>query len=394
MTAFALDWINLTIRWFHIIVGIAWIGASFHFVWLDFSLRAREGMAKGVYGSSWLVHGGGFYHVEKYLVAPETLPHDLHWFKWEAYLTFLTGFALLVVQYYWNASAFLVDPAVLQMTAGEAIIISVLTLLGGWIAYDLLCRSPIGERTGLLAVCVFALIVGAAYLFGQVFSGRGAFIHVGAMVGTMMTANVFRVIIPNQKKITASLLAGEAPDPKLGKIGKQRSLHNNYLTLPVLLFMVSNHYPFLYAHPHSWLVVALIVLSGGMIRHFLNRVDAGDTPASVAWALPVAALALIAAIYWTSPTPQAPQAGGVTDAAISQIVTTHCVMCHAAKPTHQAFKGAEPPKGVMLDTLDGVRKNAAQILAQAVQGRAMPLGNETGITDADRATLGAWLAQQ
>lgn len=394
MTAFALDWINLAIRWFHIIVGIAWIGASFHFVWLDFSFRAREGMAKGVYGSSWLVHGGGFYHVEKYLVAPETLPHDLHWFKWEAYLTFLTGFALLVVQYYWNASAFLVDPAVLQMTAGEAIIISVLTLLGGWIAYDLLCRSPIGERTGLLAVCVFALIVGAAYLFGQVFSGRGAFIHVGAMVGTMMAANVFRVIIPNQKKITASLLAGEAPDPKLGKIGKQRSLHNNYLTLPVLLFMVSNHYPFLYAHPHSWLVVALIVLSGGMIRHFLNRVDAGDTPASVAWALPVAALALIAAIYWTSPTSQAPQAGGVTDAAVSQIVTTHCVMCHAAKPTHQAFKGAEPPKGVMLDTLDGVRKNAAQILAQAVQGRAMPLGNETGITDADRATLGAWLAQQ
>jgi uncharacterized membrane protein len=190
------------------------------------------------------------------------------------------------------------------------------------------------------------------------------------------------------------LLAGEAPDPKLGKIGKQRSLHNNYLTLPVLLFMVSNHYPFLYAHPHSWLVVALIVLSGGMIRHFLNRVDAGDTPASVAWALPVAALALIVAIYWTSPTPQAPPAGGVTDAAVSQIVTTHCVMCHAAKPTHQAFKGAEPPKGVMLDTLDGVRKNAAQILAQAVQGRAMPLGNETGITDADRATLGAWLAQQ
>lgn len=394
MTAFALDWINLAIRWFHIIVGIAWIGASFHFVWLDFSLRAREGMAKGVYGSSWLVHGGGFYHVEKYLVAPEMLPHDLHWFKWEAYLTFLTGFALLVVQYYWNASAFLVDPAVLQMTAGEAIIISVLTLLGGWIAYDLLCRSPIGERTGLLAVCVFALIVGAAYLFGQVFSGRGAFIHVGAMVGTMMAANVFRVIIPNQKKITASLLAGEAPDPKLGKIGKQRSLHNNYLTLPVLLFMVSNHYPFLYAHPHAWLVVALIVLSGGMIRHFLNRVDAGDTPASVAWALPVAALALIVAIYWTTPTPTAPQAGGVTDAAVSQIVTTHCAMCHAAKPTHQAFKGAEPPKGVMLDTLDGVRKNAAQILAQAVQGRAMPLGNETGITDADRATLGAWLAQQ
>lgn len=393
MTAFALDYLNLAIRWFHLIVGIAWIGASFHFIWLDFSLRSRETMAKGVYGTSWMVHGGGFYHVEKYLVAPDTLPDDLHWFKWEAYLTFLTGFALLVVQYYWNASAFLVDPTVLQMTGGEAIIFSVIFLLGGWMAYDALCRSPIGEHTGWLALSVYLLIVGAAYLFTLVFSGRGAFIHTGAMVGTMMAANVFRVIIPNQKKITASLLRGEAPDPKLGKIGKQRSLHNNYLTLPVLLFMVSNHYPFLYSRPHSWLVVALVVLTGGMIRHFLNRVDAGDTPQSVAWALPLAAIALGVMVWWTAPATSV-SGPAVSDAEVLAITQTHCVMCHQAKPTHDAFKGGEPPKGVMLDTIEGIRKNSAQILVQAVQGKAMPLGNETGLTDAQRAKLGAWIAAQ
>lgn len=393
MTAFALDYLNLAIRWFHLIVGIAWIGASFHFIWLDFSLRSRETMSKGVSGTSWMVHGGGFYHVEKYLVAPDTLPDDLHWFKWEAYLTFLTGFALLVVQYYWNASAFLVDPAVLPMTGGEAIIFSVLFLFGGWVIYDRLCRSPIGEHTGWLALSVYLLIVGAAYLFTLVFSGRGAFIHTGAMVGTIMAANVFRVIIPNQKKITASLLRGEAPDPKLGKIGKQRSLHNNYLTLPVLLFMVSNHYPFLYSRPHSWLVVALVVLAGGMIRHFLNRVDAGDTPQSVAWALPLAAIALGVMVWWTAP---ASNTGGakVSDAEVLAITQTHCIMCHQAKPTHDAFKGGEPPKGVMLDTIEGIRKNSAEILVQAVQGKAMPLGNETGITDDQRAKLGAWIAAQ
>lgn len=394
MTAFALDWLNLILRWFHIIVGIAWIGASFHFIFLDYSLRARENMAKGVFGTSWLVHGGGFYHVEKYLVAPEKLPDDLHWFKWEAYLTFLTGFALLIVQYYWNASAYLVDPAIMPMSGEMAIALSVAFLLAGWLIYDGLCRSPIGDNTALLAICVLVLIIGAAAVFTNVFSGRGAFIHVGAMVGTMMAANVFRVIIPNQKKITASLLKGETPDPKLGKIGKQRSLHNNYLTLPVLLMMVSNHYPFLYSHPHSWLVIALIVINGVMVRHFFNRIDAGDTPKSVAWTLPVAALALIAAIFWTAPQSVATTGAAVSDAEVLKITQTHCVMCHQAKPTHEGFKDAEPPKGVMLDTLDAIRRNKEQILVQAVQGRAMPLGNETNMNDKERQLLGQWIAQQ
>ena len=391
MDAFALDWINLFIRWFHIIVGIAWIGASFHFIWLDFSLRARDCMAKGVYGTSWLVHGGGFYHVEKYLVAPEKLPDDLHWFKWEAYLTFLSGFALLAVQYYWNASVYLVDPSIRPMSGAAAIAVSVVSLAAGWLIYNALCRSALKENTALLALAVFVLIVGSGFFYTHVFSGRGAFIHTGAMIGTIMAANVFMVIIPNQKKITASLLKGEAPDPALGATGKQRSLHNNYLTLPVLLFMVSSHYPFLYARETSWLVIALIVLAGGLIRHFLNRTDAGLAPRTVLWALAAAAIALLGAIMLTAP--RATTGGKVTDAAMMQIVATHCATCHAAAPTHEAFKGAEPPKGVILTSPELVRRHAQQVMAQAVQGRAMPLGNETAMTDAERAALGAWIAQ-
>jgi uncharacterized membrane protein len=388
-----MDWINLLVRWFHLIVGIAWIGASFHFIWLDFSLRARERMNEGVSGTSWMVHGGGFYHVEKYQVAPASLPDDLHWFKWEAYLTFLSGFALLIVQYYWNASAFLVDRSVLDISGGEAVLISVLALAGGWFAYDGLCRSVLRDNTPVLALAVFGLICLAAFVFTHIFSGRGAFIHTGAMVGTMMAANVFQVIIPNQKVVTGDLLAGRTPDAKYGKIGKQRSLHNNYLTLPVLLFMVSNHYPFLYAHPNSWLVAAFIVLTGGLVRHFLNRVDAGEKPSKVAWALPAAAVALLAAIVWTAPSRPAAVAGGVSDAEVLAVTRTHCVMCHQARPTHEAFRGGEPPKGVVLDSLEAIRKNAGQVMIQAVQGRAMPLGNETNITDAERAKLGAWIGQ-
>jgi len=393
MTAFFLEWVNLLFRWFHLMVGIAWIGASFHFIWLDFSLRARDSMREGVFGTSWMVHGGGFYHVEKYLVAPSSLPDDLHWFKWEAYLTFLTGFALLIVQYYWNASSFLVDPSVLVMSGGEAVIFSIIFLLSGWLIYDALCRSPIGNNTAWLAIAVFVLIVGAAAIFTHVFSGRGAFIHVGAMIGTIMAANVFRVIIPNQRKITAALLKGEAPDPKYGKMGKQRSLHNNYLTLPVLLMMVSNHYPFLYSHSTPWLVVALIVLAGGTVRHFFNRIDAGDTPRSVIWTLPAAVIGLAIAVWLTAPSTTVDHFT-VSDSEMLQITQKHCVMCHQARPTHEAFKGGEPPKGVMLDTIDGIRAHRSEIYIQAVQNKVMPLGNETGITELERAKIGAWINGQ
>lgn len=389
--AFAMDWMNLLFRWAHLIVGIGWIGTSFYFIALDLSLRKRPGMKDGVAGTAWEVHGGGFYHVEKYLVAPKELPEDLIWYKWEAYLTWMTGFALLVVQYYANASAYLIDPSVLELTPGEAVLISMLSLGGGWLVYDRLCKSPVGRNTPLLAVCLFVLIVGAAYLFTHVFSGRGALIHVGAFVGTIMAVNVFGIIIPNQKKIAASLMAGEAPDPRLGAIGKQRSVHNNYLTLPVLLMMVSNHYPMLTGHPQSWLLVALILVIGGMVRHFLNRHDAGDAFGKFWWALPIAAIGLITAMIMTAPRDFS-GAGQVSDATAKALITAHCAMCHAATPTHEGFE--EAPKGIHLESVADLRRYADQVMAQAVQSDAMPLGNETGMSDEDRATLGAWLSQQ
>ncbi len=390
MSAFFVDWLNLIFRWAHLVVGIGWIGTSFYFIALDLSLKKRERMNEGVYGTAWEVHGGGFYHVEKYLVAPKTLPPDLVWYRWEAYLTWVTGFALLILQYYWNASTFLVDRAVLLLLPSQAVVISILSLAAGWFIYDRLCKSPLGRNPLLLAALLFLLIVLAAYGYSHVFSGRGALIHVGAFVGTIMAVNVFGIIVPNQKKITAALLAGRAPDPALGAIGKQRSVHNNYLTLPVLLMMVSNHYPMLTGHPHGWLIVALILVIGGSVRHFLNRHDAGDPLSKIAWALPVAAVALVAAVVSTVPRSDASLAGiQVSDGEVLAIVGKHCIMCHSARPTHDGFDA--PPKGVVLTSIDGIRLHADQVLAQAVRSDTMPLGNETGMTPEERQKLGAWL---
>ena len=395
MPAFALDWLNLLVRWAHLIVGIGWIGTSFYFIALDLGLRKREKMNEGVYGTAWEVHGGGFYHVEKYLVAPKQLPEDLIWYRWEAYLTWMTGFFLLILQYYWNADTFLINKSVLPLLPSQAIVISVLSLIGGWLIYDRLCKSWIGTRPVLLALSVFVLIDLAAYFFSQVFSGRGALIHVGAFIGTMMAVNVFGIIVPNQKKITAALIDGRAPDPRLGAIGKQRSVHNNYLTLPVLVMMVSNHYPMLYSHTPIWLVVALIIVIGASVRHFLNRHDAGDPLSRFAWALPVAAAALVVAVYLTTPksSPASAMAGQqVTEDDVLTITFKHCTMCHSAHPTHKGID--EPPKGIVLTNINSIREHAQQILAQAVNSDAMPLGNETGMTQAERQTLGAWLNQQ
>lgn len=393
MDIFLADWLNLVLRWAHILLGIGWIGTSFYFVWLDYSLRKREAMNPGLYGTSWMVHGGGFYHVEKYTVAPPALPPDLHWFKWEAYLTWVTGMLLLGVQYYWNARAFLIDPSVMALQPWQAIGISLASLAAGWFIYDTLCRSKLGENTPLLAVLVFALILAASWFYTQVFSGRGAFIHVGAFVGTIMAANVFAVIIPNQKIMVGQLMKGETPDGRYGRVGKQRSLHNNYLTLPVILMMVSNHYPMLYSHPHSWLIVALILLVGGMTRHYINRADAGDEWRRYSWAAPVAAAGLFLAIGLTAPQSYGRTGGpAVADADVLRISQTHCANCHAARPTHVSFN--EPPKGVKLETLADLRQHAPVVLQQAVQGNAMPLGNESAMTREEREALGAWLRAQ
>jgi uncharacterized membrane protein len=392
MDVFLGEWLNLLLRWFHMIVGIGWIGTSFYFMSLDFSLDTKERKSAGVYGTQWQVHGGGFYHVEKFTVAPPHLPPHLHWFKWDAYLTWVSGFGLMVVQYYLHAKSYLIDPAVMPLEVWQAIAISVVSLLAGWVIYEALCRSPIGKNTVLLGICVFALILAAAVLYTKVYSARGAFLHVGAFVGTIMAFNVVMIIIPNQRIMVGQLLRGEAPDPKYGIIGKQRSTHNNYLTLPVLVMMVSPHYPFLSAHPQAWLVVALIIIAGALIRHVVNRAEAGDDLAKYDWALPVAAFAIICAIWLTAP--RAPVATGavVSDHEVLALTAKHCTACHARKPTHESFK--EAPKNVFLESTADLRKYAPLIMTQTVQNKAMPLGNQTAMTDDERAKLGQWIAAQ
>jgi uncharacterized membrane protein len=384
MDPFLLEWLNILVRWGHLVAGIAWIGTSFYFMALDLSLKNAE---------AWEVHGGGFYHVRKHMQAPAELPPDLIWFKWEAYLTWITGFLLLIIQYYVQADLFLIDPSVMALTTWQAIGISVASLFAGWIIYNVLCNSPVGKQTGWLALSVFALIVAAAYGFSHVFSGRGAFIHVGAFVGTMMAANVFAVIIPNQSKITASLLKGEMPDPKYGLIGKQRSLHNSYLTLPVLFMMTSNHYALITGYPHAWALVGLIVLGGGVARHFLLRTEVHDDMAEIAWTIPVIALCLVGAVMLTEPAVSNIPAGlKVSDAEVMSIVQTHCQSCHSAHPTDAMIKRA--PKDIMFASTDDLKRYAQKIETQAVRNKAMPLGNKTGMTDEERQKLGAWLAAQ
>ena len=395
MTAFAADWINLLLRWAHLVAGIAWIGTSFYFIALDLSLRRAKDAPEGVAGAAWEVHGGGFYRVEKYAVAPPSLPEHLTWFRWEAYITWMTGFALLVVQFHLDAEAWLVDPAVMPLDAWQAVAISVASLAAGWLAYDAICRSKAGANAVVLACVVFALVVFAAWGYTRVFSARGALVHAGALIGTLMAFNVFAVIIPNQKKAVAALLAGEAPDPRLGAVARQRSVHNTYLTLPVLLLMVSGHYPMLTGHPHAWLLVALIIVGGGCARHFLVHHEVGTPFASIAWTLPVMAVALAVSVWLTAPAPldaNATRGQRVSDVEVLGITDAHCASCHARQPTHPAFRTA--PKNVVLETAGDLRRYASLIDLHTVRTRTMPLGNETGMTDAERSRLGAWLAAQ
>jgi uncharacterized membrane protein len=392
MAAVFWDWVNLLLRWTHVMLGIAWIGTSFHFVWLDASLRQEAGQPEGVAGGSWMVHGGGFYHARKYLVAPEALPRELHWFKYEAYFTWVSGFLLLGVVYYLGANEFLIDPAVMPLSPPVAIAISVGGLAVGWLCYDTLCRSPIGQNTVLLALSVFALTVGAAYAFSQVFSGRAAFLHVGAFIGTIMSGNVFFIIIPNQKQAVAAMIAGRKPDPRLGQVAKQRSLHNNYLTLPVVLMMLSNHYPMLYARANGWLYVAGVILLGGLVRHYANSRDGGVSGWRVDWLLPAAALLAIAMVVGSFDfSASRTVAGGppVTLAQVTPIFQQRCVACHSAKPTDAAYPAA--PKGIAFDTPEEIRRYAPQIYRAAVLTQAMPLGNKTGMQPAERALLGRWI---
>jgi len=389
-----LDWASLAIRWLHLAAGIAWIGTSFYFIWLDRSLRARENLPKGVQGESWSVHGGGFYHVQKYAVAPEAMPDDLHWFKYEAYFTWLSGFALLIVLYYFGASTYLIDSTRADLTPTMAIGISVAFLIGSWGLYEALCRSPIGRSTTVLASSVLVLILVSAFLLTQVFSDRAAFLHVGALIGTIMSANVFVVIIPNQKKVVADLLDKKLPDPSLGAQARQRSLHNNYLTLPVLLLMVSAHYPLLFSGGTAWgwLVVGFIIVIGAIVRHFFNTHHTGGHGVQLIWQWPLAIILGLGLIFFIASRNQLHFDGQVSDNQAFNIVKQHCVSCHAADPSNPAFKTA--PAGVVLDSLASIRQHQANIISQAVMSQAMPLGNATKMTPEERSALGQWLQQK
>ena len=391
MEILLFDWLGLLVRWLHMVTAMAWIGASFYFMWLDNSLKDYGTLNPGADGENWSVHGGGFYHIQKYLVAPDRMPEELHWFKWESYMTWVSGVCLMAIVYYWGAESYLIDRSVLDVSSAVAIAISVASLALGWVVYDLLCRSPLRRHGAVLFAVLFAFIVLSAYGFGLVFSERAAFLHVGAMIATMMSANVFMVIIPNQKKVVAALTVGEVPDPALGQAAKLRSTHNNYLTLPVLFMMISTHYPIVFGHDWNWLVVALVLVLGAVVREFFNARNAGRTGSALHWQWPVAAgltIALIALTAWNPGGELAVEDEVLTAEALA-IVQTRCAACHSAKPSDEDFD--EPPGGVMFDGAGQLQAHAVRVLAQAVLTDAMPLGNKTGMTKEERARLGAWI---
>ena len=398
MGAILWAWIDFSLRWLHVIAGIAWIGSSFYFVHLDASIKQRDGLPKGAGGEAWQVHGGGFYHMIKYLVAPERMPDDLTWFKWEAYTTWLSGLALLIIIYYFGAELYLIDNHVLALPVWGAVLISVVGLIGGWIVYDLLCKSPLGNNDTALAAVGFVFLVVLAYVFTWLFSGRGAYMQMGAVIGTIMAANVLLVIIPNQKVVVADLIAGRTPDPKLGYVAKQRSMHNNYLTLPVLFVMISNHYPLAFASRFNWLILALVLVVGAVIRHFYNERHAGRPNPWWTWAVALVGMLLIVWLSAATPPAEAGAEGAappavpakVDVAEVDNVVLSRCSMCHAQEPLWEGM--AAPPKGVMLDTPERIRQHAGPIHMQAVLTHAMPPGNITEIEPAERALLGAWYA--
>lgn len=394
------DWLEFAVRWLHVITAIAWIGSSFYFIALDLGLHRDRNLASGADGEEWQVHGGGFYHIQKYLVAPERMPGDLVWFKWESYATWLSGFALLCLVYYLGADLFLIDPAVMGLEPWQAIAISLASLLAAWVIYDILCRSPLGENPTLLMVLLYLVLVAFALFYTHVFTGRAALLHLGAITATVMSGNVFLVIIPNQKVVVADLVAGRRPDPKYGKIAKLRSTHNNYLTLPVLFMMLSNHYPLAFATKWNWLIASLVFLMGVTIRHWFNTRHARKGSPWWTWG---ATLVLFLMIVWLSTAPAPLPAEGEAarlspDAArfaaapgfdeVAGIVQGNCSMCHAAEP---GFEGiARAPKGVLLETPEQIATHARQIYLQAGLSHAMPPPSVSFLEPLDRAAIAAW----
>jgi len=394
------SWAEFAIRWLHVITAIAWIGSSFYFIALDLGLnRTIPGPADG---EEWQVHGGGFYHIQKYLVAPEAMPEHLTWFKWESYATWLSGAALLIVVYWVGGELYLLDPTVADLALWQGVLISALSLSIGWLIYDFLCKSPLGEQPTVLMLLLFVLLVIMSWGYTQVFSGRAALLHLGAFTATIMSANVFFIIIPNQKIVVADLKAGRTPDAKYGKIAKLRSTHNNYLTLPVIFLMLSNHYPLAFATEWNWLIAALVFLMGVTIRHFFNTMHSRGGYRWWTWAVTTL---LFLAIIGLSMAPmrdtyEAADARALTPVELryvevaefadaEAIVLSRCSMCHAREPVWDGMHWA--PKGVHLETVSDIARNAETIALQAGYSHAMPPGNLTYMTDEERAALIAWV---
>ncbi|GGP28002.1 urate hydroxylase PuuD [Silvimonas amylolytica] len=387
--SYLIECASLLLRWMHVIFAIAWVGSSFYFIWLDNSLKPPVDPAlieKGVGGELWAVHGGGFYNPQKYLLAPKKLPDELHWFKWESYSTWLSGFFLMGVLYYSQAAVYMIDAGSVIQTPGAAVMTGIATLVIGWLVYDGLCRLLFNRSPLLFGAIYYGFVVIVGLVLCHLLSGRAAFLHVGAMIATTMSANVFFWIIPGQKKMVAAMRAGQTPEPIHGKRGKQRSVHNNYLVLPVIFCMLSNHYAFIYSGPQAGLTLAVILLAAALTRHFFNLRHKGIYK----WQYPAAGLVLLMIVF-VAHAPSAPQAAAqvphtTTLGDIRPIITNRCLACHSEKPT----KMPAAPNGIKFDTDEAVLANAPKIYQQVVQMRAMPLGNLTGMTDDERVQIGRW----
>ncbi|ROT95953.1 hypothetical protein EB809_18135 [Marinobacter sp. R17] len=402
MAAYLSEWLSLLIRWFHVIAGVAWIGASFYFIWLDNHLEdpPEWKKKKGIKGDLWAVHGGGFYEVAKYKLGPEKMPGILHWFKWEAYSTWLSGTALLFSVYYFGSSSYLIDNSKVELTTLSAALIGLGFIGGMLLVYELLIRSPLAKNGMAFGAVLFVLLVAVDWALFHIFAGRGAFIHVGAVIGTIMVGNVFLGIMPSQRALVETVEQGREPDARverLAALAKLRSTHNNYLTLPIIFIMISNHYPMLYGHPEGWMILAAIGFITAFARHFFNLKHRGVYRPSILLACGIMTVILIGVI--APPTGKQAETAAtnadapkVADTDIRQLVDTHCSACHAKDPSNPAFQA--PPAGIALDSLKAVKDHSAQIMQAAVNSQYMPLGNTTGMTEKERKELGSWIQAQ
>lgn len=382
------EWLNIVIRVMHITFGIAWIGASFYFVFLENALNRTENIRDELAGNLWAVHGGGFYYLEKYKVAPKTIPKNLHWFKYEAYFTWLSGFALLFIVYYFNASALLIDPHVLKLTPAAAIGIGIGSFIVAWLIYDLLCKSALVKKPLLFAFTGVLLLTGFAFFYSHVFSGRAAFIHFGAMLGSIMAANVFFIIIPSQKAMVKAAKKGLAPDGARGKKALFRSIHNNYFTLPVLFVMVSNHFPSTFGNQYQWAVLAAISIGSAGIKHWLNLREQGRISV---WVMPASIILLLAVAYITAPQPANQKCREVSFGEVNAIIQQRCISCHSSKPTDDVYSVA--PNGVKYDTPQEIVSKKDLIMQRAVITQTMPQNNKTNMTPEEREILRCWIEQ-